>query len=46
MTPQGIQSLYWQNKVHHEVSSDPHAATIEKQGADRGSDFNQILYFI
>lgn len=23
------------------VSSDPHVATIEKQGVDRGSDFNQ-----
>lgn len=24
------------------VSSDPRVVTIEKQGADRGSDFNQI----
>lgn len=26
------------------VSSDPSVATTEKQGADQGSDFNQIVY--
>lgn len=26
------------------VSSDPSVATTEKQGSDRGSDFNQIVY--
>lgn len=44
----GTYDFIGQNNVHQEVtssgvSSDPRAATIEKQGANQGSDFNQNI---